>query len=97
LGDALMPYTERVDKALQKILGSRKDWSTPQRKWLHTIASQTKVNVVVDREAMDDPSQLFKQQTGGFNRLDKQFGGQLQDILDQFNNAIWDQPSRDAA
>ena len=97
LGDALMPYTERVDKALQKILSSRKDWSAPQRKWLQTIASQTKVNVVVDREAIDDPSQLFKQQTGGFDRFNRQFDGQLQDILDQFNSAIWDQPSQSAA
>lgn len=93
LGDALLPYNERVDKALQKILGSRTDWTTPQRKWLQTIASQTKVNVVVDRAAIDDPNQLFKQQAGGFERLDKQFDGQLQTILDEFNNAIWEKQS----
>jgi len=97
LGDALMPYTERVDKALKKILSSRTDWTTPQRKWLQTIASQTKVNTVVDRVAMDDPNQLFKQQAGGFDRLNKQFDGQLQAVLDQLNTAIWDQQDPKAA
>lgn len=97
LGDALMPYTERVDKALKKILSSRTDWTAPQRKWLQTIASQTKVNTVVDRVAMDDPNQLFKQQVGGFDRLNKQFDGQLQAVLDQFNTAIWDQQDPKAA
>lgn len=97
LGDALMPYAERVDKALQKILASRKDWTTPQRQWLQTIANQTKVNVVVDKEAIDDPTQLFKQRAGGFDRLNKQFDGQLQAVLDQFNNAIWDKQSPMAA
>jgi type I restriction enzyme R subunit len=93
LGDALMPYTSRVDAALQKILGSRSGWTTPQRKWLMAIAAQTKVNLVVDRDAIDDPNQLFKQQAGGFDRLNKQFDGQLQTVLDQFNTAIWDDQS----
>jgi type I restriction enzyme R subunit len=92
-----MPYTSRVDGALQKILGSRSGWTTPQRKWLMAIAAQTKVNLVVDRDAIDDPNQLFKQQAGGFDRLNKQFDGKLQAILDQFNTAIWDDQSPRAA
>ena len=30
LGDPLVPYEQRVEKALQKILASR-SWTTPQR------------------------------------------------------------------
>lgn len=97
LGDALLPYAKRVDRALEKILGSRTDWSTPQRQWLQTIANQTKVNVVVDKDAIDDPNQLFKQRAGGFERLNKQFSGQLQNVLDEFNNAIWDEPYQASA
>ena len=36
-----MPYEQRVEKALQKILASR-SWTTPQRQWLQRIANQSK-------------------------------------------------------
>ncbi|MBX9772630.1 MAG: type I restriction-modification system endonuclease, partial [Candidatus Obscuribacterales bacterium] len=56
LGDPLRPWAERVDNALRKLLSSRA-WSSPQRQWLEKIASQTKTNLVVDRETMDAPDQ----------------------------------------
>jgi type I restriction enzyme R subunit len=88
LGDALVPYEQRVDKALQKILASRQ-WSAPQRDWLRRLAEQTKVNLVVDREALDEPDLIFKREGGGFTRLDRLFDGSLQTVLDQFNESIW--------
>jgi type I restriction enzyme R subunit len=47
LGDALVPYAERVDRALKTILG-RQAWTDPQRKWLTRIGDQLKVEHVVD-------------------------------------------------
>jgi type I restriction enzyme, R subunit len=88
LGDALIPYEQRVDQALQKILSSRQ-WSAPQREWLKRLAEQTKVNLIVDREALDDPDLIFKRDGGGFKRLDKMFDGSLQTLLDQFNESLW--------
>jgi type I restriction enzyme R subunit len=88
LGDALIPYELRVDQALQKILSSRQ-WSSPQREWLKRLAEQTKVNLIVDREALDDPDLIFKRDGGGFRRLDKMFDGSLQTLLNQFNESIW--------
>jgi type I restriction enzyme R subunit len=88
LGDPLIPYDQRVDAALQKILASRY-WSTPQRQWLQKIAAQTKANMLVDREALDDPDLLFRHEGGGFARLDRLFGGELQQVLDTFNEALW--------
>ena len=88
LGDPLVSYETRVERALGKILASRQ-WATPQRDWLRRIAEQTKSNVVVDREAMDDPAQLFKQQGGGFVRLNKVFGGELEQVLARFNDELW--------
>jgi len=96
IGDALVPYDERVDRALQKLLTSR-NWNTPQRDWLKKIAAQTKANTLVDRDALDDPDLLFKSQGGGFNRLDKLFDGQLLQTLATFNDAVWAQPSSPAA
>jgi type I restriction enzyme R subunit len=88
ISDALLPYSERVDHALQKLLASRA-WTTPQRDWLKRIAAQTKANLLVDREALDDPDLVFKREGGGFNRLDKLFNGELQQVLDSFNDSLW--------
>lgn len=90
IGDALIPYDERVDHALQNLLASR-SWTTPQRDWLKRIAAQTKANLLVDREAIDDPDLVFKREGGGFNRLDKLFNGELQQVLETFNDALWQQ------
>ncbi len=92
IGDPLIPYDERVDHALQKLLSSRA-WSGPQRDWLKKIAAQTKANTLVDREALDDPDLLFRTQGGGFERINRVFDGQLLQTLDAFNDAIWAQPA----
>lgn len=78
LGDALIPYAERVDRAMNKILGSQ-SWTSPQRKWLERISKQMKAETIVDREALDKGE--FKTQGGGFERLNKTFAGQLEVIL----------------
>lgn len=88
LGDPLLPYAERVDRALRKLLASR-PWKEPQREWLRKIAAQTKANLVVDRAALDDPDQLFRQEGGGFERLDKIFDGRLEEVLAELNDALW--------
>lgn len=88
IGDALVPYEQRVDRALQTILASR-SWTTPQRQWLQKIAAQTKANVIVDRDALDDPDLVFKREGGGFARLDRIFGGELRQVLEAFNESIW--------
>ena len=84
----MVPYNERVDHALRKLLAS-KPWTAPQRDWLKRIAAQTKANQLVDREALDDPDLVFKRDGGGFNRLDKIFNGALPGVLEAFNEAIW--------
>lgn len=85
IGDALVPYSQRVDKAIAKILASQ-SWTTPQRKWLERIGKQLKVETVVDKEAFNTGE--FKAQ-GGFNRIDKVFQGKLETILIEINDALW--------
>ena len=55
LGDALVSYEQRVDRAIAKIL-ARRAWTPPQRKWLERIAKQLKVETIVDTEALDKGS-----------------------------------------
>ncbi|NPC74033.1 type I restriction-modification system endonuclease [Corallococcus exiguus] len=88
IGDALVPYAQRVDRALQSILASKR-WTTPQRQWLQRIAAQTKANLIVDRAALDDSDLIFKRDGGGFARLDRVFGGELQQVLEAFNESLW--------
>jgi type I restriction enzyme R subunit len=89
LGDPLVPYEQRVEKALQRILASRA-WSEPQRQWLQRIANQTKAITIVDREALDDDALLFRREGGGWQRLNKLFGGELEQVLHRFNEAVWE-------
>jgi type I restriction enzyme R subunit len=90
IGDPLIPFEQRVDRALQTMLSSRA-WTNPQRQWLQKIAAQTKANLLVDRAALDEPTLIFKREGGGFPRLNKLFEGQLQQVLTQFNDALWPQ------
>ena len=92
IGDALIPYEQRVDRTLRQILASR-SWTTPQRQWLQKIAAQTRANLVVDRAALDDPDLVFKREGGSFARLDRLFDGQLQPVLESFNDALWQPPA----
>ncbi|MGE0131345.1 MAG: type I restriction-modification system endonuclease [Blastocatellales bacterium] len=89
IGDALTPFEQRVDRALQKILAAQ-SWTTPQRQWLNKIAAQTKANLIVDRDALDDPNQLFRREGGGFERLNRIFDGQLETVLADFNESLWE-------
>lgn len=86
LGDPLIPYEARVDRALAAILAER-PWTPVQRQWLERISLQMKREIVVDRESLDTGQ--FKATGGGFERLDRVFGGELDDALDRFKRCIW--------
>lgn len=90
LGDALVPYDERVERAMKRVLASR-PWSAPQRKWLERIGKQMKVEYVVDRKSLDEGA--FKESAGGFERLNKQFDGKLDEILGDIRQSIWEKAS----
>ena len=85
LGEALVPYEQRVDNALNKILNSQ-PWKTPQREWLETIAGQIKANIIVDETNLNEG--IFKQ-IGGIKRATKLFEQPITDILSKFNKSIW--------
>lgn len=85
IGDPLTPYDERVRSAMRRILASRA-WSEPQKRWLQRIAEQIEKEVVVDRAAIDGQPFIAD---GGFNRLNKVFGGELEGILAAINEELW--------
>lgn len=85
LGDPLTPYEDRVRSAMRSITTSRQ-WTEPQKRWLKRIGDQIEKEVVVDRAAIDrEPFSA----DGGFNRLNKVFGGELERILAGINEEMW--------
>ena len=66
-----------------------KPWTTPQRQWLQRIANQTKAITIVVREALDDDLLFFKREGGGWPRLKRVFGGELDGVLQQFQREVW--------
>jgi type I restriction enzyme R subunit len=85
IGDPLVSYAKRVDRALETILASR-SWTPPQRRWLEAIARQLRVEIIVDRESLDQGQ--FKT-SGGFKRLDKLFDGKLESVLGEIHDVLW--------
>jgi len=87
LGDPLLPYEERVNRALRTIEKSR-PLTDVQRNWLRRIAQAMKSDRIVDREALNQGQ--FRRD-GGFDRLNKIFDGQLEALLGDFAQAVWDE------
>jgi type I restriction enzyme R subunit len=87
LGDVLTPFDVRVKSAMQRILAKRQS-SEVQRKWLKRIEEQVLRELVVDRAAVDE--EPFSKD-GGFQRLNKVFGGQLEAVLGDINEELWRQ------
>jgi len=85
LGQPLLPHSQRVQAAMQSIPASW-PWTEPQRRWLERIGKQLEQEVLVDREAIE--SGQFKAM-GGYRRLNAIFMGQLNDILRDIAEAMW--------
>ncbi len=84
-GQPLVSHKQRVTAAIETIINGRA-WTEPQRKWLQRIGKQLEQEVVVDREALDHGE--FAAQ-GGFERLNKIFKGQLDEILHEIADVMW--------
>lgn len=86
LGSPLIPYEERVANALKRVLTSR-SWTAPQRQWLERIGAQMRTETIVDKESLN--SGQFRAQ-GGFARLNRVFEGNMENVLDELNDALWE-------
>ena len=87
LGSPLAPYAERVDGALETLLG-RQAWTPPQRSWLEHIAAELKAEIVIDRATLDGGQ--FKEM-GGFEQGNEVFDGRLEEVLGELSEAVWEE------
>lgn len=87
IGDALMPFEQRVDLALTRIKRS-KDWNAEQLSWLDRLAGSIKEKVVLDEDTFKTGNYKRK---GGKPKLMTVFDDQLDTILAEFNEYMWDE------
>jgi type I restriction enzyme R subunit len=86
LGEALVPFEQRVERAMRSIYAQRA-WTPVQRKWLGRLAQQLVHEVVMDRE---DVQRVFIGD-GGAPQLDRLLEGRLDHVLDTLGETVWEQ------
>lgn len=84
LGEPLIPFEQRVAKAMQSIYQNHQ-WLPAQRKWLERLAKQLVHEVIIDREFVNE---RFAEQ-GGYKQLDKVLTGQLDTVLIELSEVLW--------
>ena len=85
LGDPLVSHKERIQKAMARIY-KMNAWTAIQKQWLERIEKQLLAETVLDREFFDQG--VFASH-GGFNRLNKIFQGNFQQILDNITATLY--------
>jgi len=85
LGDPLVGHQERIQEAIARIYAMR-TWTATQRQWLERIEKQLLAETVLDREVFDRGAFASH---GGFNRLNKIFQGNFQQILDDITATLY--------
>ena len=84
LGEALVPFAERVARAMQRI-GQMHPWTTVQRQWLERIGKQLQFETVLDTNFINS---AFAQK-GGAKQVNKLLGGQLDTVVAELSDALW--------
>ncbi|MCU1718175.1 type I restriction-modification system endonuclease [Pseudomonas sp. 5P_3.1_Bac2] len=84
IGEALLPFDQRVAQAMQKIYALL-PWTPVQRKWLDRLAKQLVHEVIIDAEQFND---AFRDD-GGLKGLNRNLGGNLDQVLAALNDSLW--------
>jgi type I restriction enzyme R subunit len=84
LGTELIPFSERVEKAMRTIY-SLTNWSTVQKKWLERLAKQLVHEVVIDEEFVN---RAFSKD-GGVKQLNKILDNKLTEVIQTLAETLW--------
>jgi type I restriction enzyme R subunit len=83
--EPLLTATERAERAIAKVSAGR-DLTDEQRLWLDRIGRSLAANLTIERGHFDVVP-IFADY-GGWGRADRVFGGQLESLLQQCNEAM---------
>lgn len=84
LGEALIPFDQRVKQAMTVIFSLR-SWTPLQRKWLERLSKQLTHEVVMDHNFVN---RAFAQD-GGAKTLNNLLGEQLEKVLETLADSLW--------
>lgn len=84
LGEALIPFEQRVQIAMQTIYTKHK-WLPVQRKWLERLAKQLTYEVIIDREFINS---RFADH-GGAKQLERVLNNQLDIVIEELGQSLW--------
>lgn len=84
IGEALLPFDQRVANAMQKIYALQQ-WTPVQRKWLDRLARQLVHEVIIDHQQVNE---AFRND-GGLKSLNRNLGGHLDRVLETLNDNLW--------
>lgn len=88
LGEALVSTESRVKNAMQKVY-SMHDWTPRQRKWLERIEKQLIEMPVLSPNPQDAFSEEPFKSQGGYNRLKKELGEEVDQIVKLINDSLY--------
>lgn len=83
--EPLLTAQERVDRAFTHITADRQ-FTAEQHKWLERIRAHLVVSLSIDREDFHNVPVLLD--PGGWRPADRAFGGRLEELLVQINEAV---------
>ncbi len=85
LGSPLISHERRIKNAVAKIK-SNHEFNKMQLDWLDRIEKSLLEETVMDKQILN--SGAFRT-NGGFNAIDKRFGGKLQELIDELNEYLY--------
>ena len=85
LGSPLISHERRIKNAVAKIKLNH-EFNKMQLDWLDRIEKSLLEETVMDKQILK--SGAFRT-NGGFNAIDKRFGGKLQEIIDELNEYLY--------
>jgi type I restriction enzyme R subunit len=88
LGDALIPWEQRVDNAINVIL-TQQNWKPVQKNILRQVGSLMKERLALDEESINQSA--LRRKYGPFSNINKQFNNELPKVLESINDALWQQ------
>lgn len=84
-GEPLLSAEERVDRAISRVFDGQ-PLTPDQNKWLELIRRQLIANLAIEREDFDLLD--FERAGATWHRVDADFGGQLEKLIQHLNTAI---------
>ena len=88
IGAELINHADKISNAVERLKVAN-NFSDAELKWLERIEKYLLKETLIDLSSFNEANTAFKQ-SGGFERINKVFGGNLANIIDELNNYLYD-------